>query len=128
MKETRHSKQRDAVLEYLRSTKTHPTAESVHIKLREQIPNISLGTVYRNLSQLEEMGLVRKIVQGTEPDRYDADTSPHSHLKCHSCGSVSDIFIDPGDLDLLAAASCGGNIEGHDIMFYGVCANCKKDL
>ena len=126
MKETKRSKQRDAIMEYLRSTKSHPTAETVYNEIRPQIPNISLGTVYRNLSLLEELGMVRKIPQGGEPDRFDADTTPHSHLKCSCCGSVSDIYFDPEHIDSLAAESCGCDITGHDIMFFGVCTNCRN--
>ena len=128
MKELRNSKQRAAILDYLKSTKSHPTAETIYNKVRPEIPNISLGTVYRNLSLLEELGQIRKIAQTNEPDRFDADTSPHGHLKCSCCGGVSDIFWDDSELDKLASSACGCNIVGHEIMFFGICRNCEINL
>ena len=126
MKEHRHSKQRDAIMDYLHSTSDHPTAETIYASIREQIPNLSLGTVYRNLALLEELGMVHKIPQGAEPDRFDADMNSHEHLRCTVCGSISDIHIDSSSLDKMAELSSGSDITGHDIIFYGICPQCKN--
>lgn len=126
MKEHRNTRQRDAIMDYLSSTRDHPTAETVYNNIREKIPNISLGTVYRNLTVLEEMGQVHRIPQGSEPDRFDADLHGHDHLKCMICGSLTDIELDSSELDTLAAKNSGCDITGHDIIFYGVCQKCKR--
>jgi len=126
MKEHRHSRQREAIMEYLRSTCAHPAAETIYSNIRESIPNISLGTVYRNLTLLEELGMIHRIPQGSDPDRFDADMSSHDHLKCTVCGSLTDIRLDTGTIDSLASAQSGADITGHDIIFYGICPACLK--
>ncbi|MGN1084105.1 MAG: transcriptional repressor, partial [Lachnospiraceae bacterium] len=85
----KHSRQRDAILEYLRSTASHPTADTVYENVREKIPNISLGTVYRNLNMLAESGEVLRLSCGGTSDRYDGCVKPHYHFLCRSCGNVS---------------------------------------
>lgn len=126
MKDIRHSKQRDAIYEYLCSTYEHPTAETVYEKIRNQIPAISLGTVYRNLSLLEEMGKVRKIPQAGLPDRFDADVSNHQHMVCLCCGRMDDLRLDDSKLETEAANASGWDIGSHEVVFYGKCKNCKN--
>jgi len=87
----RNTPQRNRILEVLRSTDTHPTASRVYDEVRDLIPNISLGTVYRNLSVLESQGYIQKISCSDAEDRYDATVEPHIHYYCTSCGSVSDV-------------------------------------
>ena len=88
----KHSKQRDAILANLRSRYDHPNAEMIFATIREEIPNISLGTVYRNLALLTEMGEILKIGASEDgKERYDGHTHPHSHLFCENCKEVYDI-------------------------------------
>ena len=88
----KHSKQRDAILANLRSRYDHPNAEMIFASIREEIPNISLGTVYRNLALLAEMGEILKIGSSEDgKEHYDGHTHPHSHFFCEDCGEIYDI-------------------------------------
>lgn len=120
----KHSRQRDEVLSILQSTKDHPTAATIYAAARKKIPNISLGTVYRNLDVLETMGLLKPIRNGHCHDRYDGDTSPHYHLICDSCGAVLDMPMSyRPDLDQ-DAAKAGFMIRDHRLDFHGLCPDC----
>lgn len=123
----KHSKQRDAILTFLASRYDHPTAETVYLGIKEEFPNISLGTVYRNLNLLSDIGEIRKLSSGSGPDRFDANTSPHYHFLCKTCGSVSDLALDELDhIDILAGQNFDGKIEGHMTYFYGICPRCMN--
>ena len=91
----RYSHQRDTIRKIIYSTNSHPTADQVFIKAKKIIPNISLGTVYRNLKQLEKAGILQTIYDGNIT-RYDWKTEPHNHLKCKICGDLID--VDMADL------------------------------
>ncbi len=91
----RFSHQRDTIRKIIYSTNSHPTADQVFIKAKKIIPNISLGTVYRNLKQLEKAGILQTIYDGNII-RYDWKTEPHNHLKCKICGDLID--VDMADL------------------------------
>ena len=113
----KYSRQREAVLVYLRSTKSHPTAEQVYQKIREEFPKISLGTVYRNLNLLADCG------DGVE--HFDATTTPHNHFICRRCRQVIDLEADwDFELDTKMDGEFPGKIEGHEIYFYGICKKC----
>ena len=86
----RSSHQRDTIRKIIYSTNSHPTADQVFIKAKKIIPNISLGTVYRNLKQLEKAGILQTIYDGNII-RYDWKTEPHNHLKCKICGDLIDV-------------------------------------
>lgn len=123
----RFSKQREAVLNVLKGTTSHPTAAWIFENVRKEIPNISLGTVYRNLARLSEDGIILKIDGGDGVERFDADTKDHYHMMCKHCGSVSDVFIDYADeLDKKASEFCGCRIDCHKLMFCGICPNCNQ--
>jgi Fur family transcriptional regulator, peroxide stress response regulator len=129
MSSLKFSRQREIIKEYLANTKEHPTADMIYMSIRETNPNISLGTVYRNLNLLVEQGDIIKISNGNGSDRFDWNSKPHYHFVCTECSCVQDIEIAPGALDhinLIAAANFDGQIEGHSTFFYGQCANCKK--
>ncbi|MGN0353424.1 MAG: transcriptional repressor [Roseburia sp.] len=124
----KRSKQRDAILSFLATRYDHPTAETVYLNIKEDFPNISLGTVYRNLNLLSEIGEIQKISSGVGPDRFDANTDPHYHFLCKKCGSVIDLELDGLDhIDVLAAQNFDGKIEGHVTYFYGQCPDCKNE-
>ena len=124
----KYSRQREAILKVLCSTDTHPTANQVYDRVRETIPNISLGTVYRNLTLLTEMGEIMKITTGEGADRFDTNVQRHHHFICTSCQSVYDL-PGMGNIDSVmdtAAASCKGQIDTYRINFYGTCEHCLK--
>ena len=121
----KHSSQRDSILEFLKTRKDHPTADVVYMNVRKSFPNISLGTVYRNLTLLSDIGQIAKIRVGDSVDHFDADTSPHHHFVCKECGAVIDLTLPPlSSVDEAASAHFDGQIEGHTIYFYGKCKAC----
>ena len=125
----KHSKQRDAIMEYLKNSHEHPTADTVYAALRKEHPNISLGTVYRNLALLAELGEINKLSTGTGPDRFDGDIHPHYHFVCSECGKVIDLAMDSIDgITDVAAKNFGGEIKGHMTYFYGSCDQCSKAM
>ena len=123
----RFSRQRECILIVLKGTDTHPTASWVYERVKNEISNISLGTVYRNLARLSEDGVILRISGDDGVERYDARVKPHYHMLCRLCGGVSDVFIDYADeLDRSAEELCGCKIDEHRLMFYGVCNKCCK--
>jgi Fe2+ or Zn2+ uptake regulation protein len=115
-------------MEILTDTKEHPTAEEIFHATRKVIPQISLGTVYRNLDYLIAAGMVKKIETGTGGARFDGDLSDHYHQRCVQCGRIEDIY----DLSLLefhpeSIEARDFEILGHRLEFYGICKNCKKE-
>lgn len=122
----KHSKQRDAIKTFLSGRYDHPTAETVYLGIKEGIPNISLGTVYRNLSLLSDLGEIQKLSTGIGPDRFDGNPAPHYHFICRQCGSVLDLAVDGLEhINVLANQGFDGEIDGHVAYFFGKCANCK---
>ena len=123
MKKKRYSRQRELILDRLRTTKEHPTAEMLYQWLKPDNPGLSLGTVYRNLNLLADDGIILRMAFPVE--RYDANTEPHPHFRCRNCGSVYDLEL-PYDksLDLRAEEACGHLIEGHELLFTGTCVHC----
>lgn len=122
-----HSKQRDLIKEFLKSRTDHPTADIIYRNVRQRNPNISLGTVYRNLTLLAKDGEINRLNMGDGVDRFDADTTPHYHLLCTECGRVVDLKM--GSIDSIqdqAAAHFDGHVAGHVTYFYGTCSVCTK--
>ena len=125
MGELKYSRQREAILKALILRHDHPTADTLYRTLREDLPHISLGTVYRNLNLLSELGKIRKIRSDSGIEHYDAETHEHYHLVCRSCGRVLDLPMEAiRDLDRLAEQGGVGTVEGHALVFYGCCAGC----
>lgn len=122
----KYSKQRSMMLEELKRRNDHPTADDLYLSLREKLPNISLGTVYRNLSLLAQTGHVKRILS-KGPDRFDADLSDHYHLLCTECGSVTDIFLPQDDAicQKAQAAADGAQIHNYTLFFSGICPRCS---
>lgn len=124
----KYSRQREEIKSFLMTRKDHPTADTVYMNVRKEYPNISLGTVYRNLTLLADMGEISRLRVGDNVDHFDADTSLHYHFICNECGSVID--LDMEDIDSIletAGEKFGGQIEGHCTYFYGKCENCCKN-
>lgn len=121
----KYSRQRESIKEYLASTKEHPTADMVYLHVKQEFPNISLGTVYRNLNLLTDIGEAVKIPAPDGADRFDGDTDQHYHFFCKSCGRVSDLNMeDLGHINDIAGKNFDGKIEHHNVTFYGVCGDC----
>ncbi len=128
MKSLNRSRQRDAICAYLMNTDEHPTAETIYRHVKEQYPKISLGTVYRNLALLEEIGEVQRIPSADSREHYDGNTSDHPHFQCRCCGRVIDLPMDNLDfLRTLAAGSVEGEIDKTMLLFFGLCKNCKEN-
>lgn len=125
----KYSRQREAIKEFLKSRDDHPTADTVYENIRQTYPNISLGTVYRNLSLLVNIGEVNKIMASQGPDRFDARTTPHNHFICNCCHRVIDLEVEENnDLEEQAGKQFSGIIESHTTHFYGLCENCVKKV
>ncbi len=127
MNASKHSKQRDAILEVLHSTKAHPTADAIYEEVRKKIPNISLGTVYRNLAKLSEDNTIIKVNAGTGVEHFDGTPTPHYHVVCTECGAIDDIDADPlEEVNVWAAKIFKGEIYKHSTIFFGKCERCKN--
>ena len=122
----RYSRQRELIYQTLMNTKEHPTAEMVYNWLKPENPNLSLGTVYRNLNLLSDEGVITRMPFPVE--RYDAETRPHPHFQCRACGSVYDLEGLPYDaaLDCAASEFSGHDVDRHDLVFSGTCKNCVQ--
>ena len=124
----KHSKQRDMIMDFLMTRKDHPTADVVYMNVRQQNPNISLGTVYRNLTLLADLGEIQRLRLGDGVDHFDADTSRHYHFICNDCGSVIDLEMESIEsITDIAAKHFKGHVAGHVTHFYGSCENCMKE-
>ena len=127
-KPTRYSRKREAILTAIRSTDIHPSADWVYQALRPVYPDLSLGTVYRNLARFKQEGLVVSVGTVNGQERCDATVSPHTHLICQDCGAV----LDLPQLDLRKeteqiAGQYGVKIDRHDLIFYGLCPRCVNN-
>lgn len=124
----KYSRQRESIKEFLMTRTDHPTAETIYENLRKEYPKISLGTVYRNLSLLTDIGEIQTISTGAGPDRFDGNIRPHYHFICKRCGKVMDLKVQGLEhINLLAQHEFSGNIEGHTVFFYGCCEECMLD-
>ncbi len=123
----RQTKQKALILSAVQGTKCHPTAEQVYAMITDDMPGLSLGTVYRNLNRMAEIGLIRRISVTNSPDRFDGDMTPHHHICCSECGKFDDFFQVEYDksLDELIAKKSGFKITRHETVFYGSCQKCK---
>lgn len=123
----KYSRQRESIKEFLATRTDHPTADTVYTNLREQFPNISLGTVYRNLALLSDMGEIVKITTGDGADRFDGNTVPHNHFVCKACHRVMDLDMDCIDSIMdIAGKNFPGRIDNYITNFYGVCGDCTQ--
>lgn len=121
----RMTRQRQIILEVLRSTRTHPTADWIYEQVRQSMPRISLGTVYRNLRVLKEMGDIQELNYGSTYSRFDGNAEMHYHFVCKDCGAVHDVMLPLfNDYDQKVAESVGGQVQFHRMEFYGLCAEC----
>lgn len=121
----KHSRQRDSIKEFVMTRMDHPTADMVYENLRQTYPNISLGTVYRNLSLLSESGEIRKLSGLDSSDRFDGRMDPHCHFFCTACGKVIDLeAVSLAALAEEAKDRFSGRIDGCNATFFGICEDC----
>ncbi len=128
----KHFRKRDAILTYLRSTNTHPSAEMVYAQLKQEIPDLSLGTVYRNLALFKQQGMIASLGSVNNVERFDGNTDPHVHFICTSCDGVADLLAIEIPQSLLNDAEefTGSAVSACQLIFNGVCKNClaaRKD-
>lgn len=129
MKTLKYSRQRESIKEFLAGRKDHPTADVVYMNIRQLYPNISLGTVYRNLSLLVSLGEIQRVSCGDGVEHFDPNTASHYHFICRECGKVQDVPMETVDhLEKSAAERFDGSIEGHTALFYGVCRSCREKI
>jgi Fe2+ or Zn2+ uptake regulation protein len=121
------SRQRELILETLRNCSVHPTAEEIYVKAKREMASISLGTVYRNLNLLTEMGKIRKLESaGNTSVRYDGRNDEHCHLVCTSCGTITDVDLKMfSHIDKIVEQKTGFSISEHGIVLKGTCAECS---
>lgn len=120
----RLTKQKIVILNYLRSTACHPTAEKIYQEARKKLPRVSLGTVYRNLNFLVNQGLALKIHTADDRDHFDGNIGIHAHFICGRCKTIHDICIDkPFNFKIINKIGRADLIECN---IYGICRRCKK--
>lgn len=125
----RKTQQREVILEELRSTHSHPTADELYAMVRKRLPKVSLGTVYRNLERLCESGEIQKIEGCGAQKRFDGDIKVHYHARCLECGRIDDVMIKPTKrLEMSAEKETDYQIMGHEILFFGICPKCKNRI
>lgn len=119
------SRQREIIYEQVRNFPVHPTTEEVYRALKNDNPNLSLGTVYRNLNQLSEAGMLLKIPIADGSDRFDGRTDCHYHMICEKCGRVFDVELDCLEsIPQTVLKNTGHHITRVTLNLKGVCAEC----
>ena len=126
-KTRRLTRQRKLILDVLRQANNHPGADEIYAMVRKYLPNISLGTIYRNLEVLSELGEIQKLEIGGTIKRYDWDSNKHYHIRCTRCGRVDDAPIAPlKQLENELYGATVYTIIGHRLEFVGLCPACSK--
>ena len=125
---TKRFRKRDAILNCIRSTTTHPGADWVYEHVKSEVPDISLATVYRNLALFKEQGLIISVGTVNGVERFDGNTTPHVHFICTGCGRVVDLpgIKVPEELNSAAARHSGGRVDSCQLTFTGTCEECTK--
>ncbi len=126
-KTRRMTLQRKTILEILKQTKSHPSADEIYELVRKQLPRISLGTVYRNLEVLAKTGMIQKLELGGTIKKFDWNPNKHYHIRCLICGQVDDAPIAPlNKLEDKLYGSTVFSIIGHRLEFEGLCPDCTE--
>ena len=124
----KHFRKRDAILSCLRQTTEHPSADWVYAKLKPEIPDLALGTEYRNLTLFKDQGLIASLGTVGGVERFDGNVTPHVHFICTACHRVTDLsqIQVPEELNASASRASGGQVESCQLTFRGRCAGCKE--
>ncbi|MBB4825350.1 Fur family peroxide stress response transcriptional regulator [Sporosarcina luteola] len=120
--------QRHAILEFLISSESHPTADEIYKALEHDFPNMSVATVYNNLRVFRNAGLVKELTYGDSSSRFDFVTHDHYHIICDQCGTIVD-FHHPGleEVEHLASHVTGFKVNSHRLEVYGTCPKCANN-
>ncbi len=126
---TKQFRKRNAILSYLRSTDVHPSADMVYAHLKPDIPDLSLGTVYRNLSMFRQQGTIASLGAVNGVERFDGNTMPHVHFICTGCSAVIDMpqLQVPQKMTQTAEIMLGGKVDACQLTFTGLCGACSQD-
>ncbi len=123
----RMTRQRQVILEVLRKHNTHPTADEIYAMVRRRLPRISLGTVYRNLEILSDLGEIQTLELSGHQKRFDGNPNKHYHIRCVGCGRVDDVPLAPmAQLENQLYGSTVYTIIGHRLEFTGLCPECSR--
>ena len=125
MPQERNTKQKQIVYSALCEL-GHPSATEVYETVRGQHPTVSRGTVFRLLGGFAESGKAKKLRFSGSDDRFDATLAPHSHVRCRVCGAIGDVFSPSIERELRSVSAEGFSVEGYELAFTGVCANCRE--
>ena len=125
---TKNFRKRNAILSYLRETTDHPSAEMIFNQLKPEIPDLSIGTVYRNLTIFRQQGVASCVATVGGVERFDGNVNEHVHFICNECGSVIDLHqINPPEALRTEAETCvGGRVDACQLSFTGVCRDCVE--
>ena len=121
-----YSRKREAILNVIRCTTIHPTADWVYQQLKASYPDLSLGTVYRNISQFKDDGTIISVGIVNGQERFDGNINPHTHFVCSMCGAVIDIpgeYVDHKANEEVAATN-HLRVDSNEVLFHGICADC----
>ncbi|MDO4286919.1 MAG: transcriptional repressor [Eubacteriales bacterium] len=121
----KYSRQRELIREVLEQSDGHPTADAVYQEVRKKEPTISLATVYRNINQLADNKMIRRVVVPGDSDHFDHTLAYHEHMICTQCGCVVDIWPEKPLREQLRCMS-DAEITGYDLVLYGLCRDCAK--
>ena len=118
----RYSRQRERIYQAVHPSREHPSAQMVYDLLREELPRLGLGTVYRNLHQMAQEGMLQELEGPTA--RFDACLAPHAHIRCTCCGRVMDLSALEEPAPVRSAAEAGWQVERYSLMLEGICPAC----
>ena len=123
---SKNFRKRNAILGYLQQVTNHPSAETIYSDLKAEIPDLSMGTVYRNLTVFKQQGLAVSVATVKGVERFDGNIDPHVHFICSECGAVIDLhqLHTPDSLNASAAACVGGKVDSCQLCFTGICRDC----
>ena len=123
----RITNQREIILQELKRLKSHPTADELYEIVKKRLPRISLATVYRNLEQMSDAGIIKKVEYGGRQKRFDGNLSPHDHIHCIRCGRVADVLTRTDrDLRSFIIDASGFKVIDDHVEFIGICPDCQK--
>ena len=126
MKKLKYSRQRESIKACLMACRDHPTADDIYMRIREEYPNISLGTVYRNLNLLVDTGQLRRVGVPGEADRFDWELPSHQHLYCRRCKKVINLALPSCPVEEMIRQCPDIQAEGYNFIIVGLCPDCKR--